>query len=102
MFASRIYIKTLVDKYSNFVPFPILVNGEVCNKVEALWMKNPKSISEEQHTEFYRYVSSSYDTPMYHLGYSADAPVAIKSLFYVPQVHTEKYGMGRMETGVSL
>eukprot|EP00301_Raphidiophrys_heterophryoidea_P024152 c7744_g1_i1.p1 GENE.c7744_g1_i1~~c7744_g1_i1.p1 ORF type:complete len:733 (-),score=263.36 c7744_g1_i1:71-2269(-) len=102
MYASKNYIKTIVDKYSNFVPFQIMVNGELCNKVEALWMKNAKEISEQQHNEFYRYVSSSYDTPMYHLAYSTDVPVSIKSLFYVPQTHTEKYGMGRMETGVSL
>ena len=39
---------------------------------------------------------------MYRLHYRADAPLEIKTLLYVPTHHTEKYGMGRMEPGVSL
>lgn len=79
----------------------------VCNSVsiryinvppQALWMMEPKSISEWQHEEFYRYVAQSYDKPRYTLHYRADAPVNIRSIFYVPDV-VRRGGVGRKGLG---
>lgn len=102
MFASKNYIKSILDKYSNFVNYDVFVNGEKTKKVDAIWMKDPKKVSEAEHVEFYKFIANAYDTPLYHFMYQTDAPVAIKSAFYIPQMHTEKYGMGRMEMGVNL
>ncbi len=48
-------------------------------------MMEPKEISDWQHEEFYRYVAQSYDKPRYTLHYRADAPLNIRSIFYVPE-----------------
>lgn len=47
---------------------------------------DPKEISEWQHEEFYRYVAQAYDKPRYTLHYRADAPLNIRSIFYVPEM----------------
>lgn len=52
--------------------------------LEALWMMDPKDISDWQHEEFYRYVAQAYDKPRYTLHYRTDAPLNIRSIFYVP------------------
>ena len=57
---------------------------------QALWMMEPKEISEWQHEEFYRYVAQAYDKPRYTLHYRADAPLNIRSIFYVPDVVSER------------
>lgn len=44
----------------------------------------PKEISDWQHEEFYRYVAQTFDKPRYTLHYRADAPLNIRSIFYVP------------------
>lgn len=36
------------------------------------------------------------------LHFRTDAPIELKSLFFFPSYHTEKFGMARMEPGVSL
>lgn len=36
------------------------------------------------------------------LQFETDAPIAIKSVFYIPQGHKEKMGMGQQEPAVSL
>ena len=47
----------LVDyRYSSFVAFPIKLNGEVVNTVQALWLKDKNEVKEEQYQDFYRYV----------------------------------------------
>lgn len=51
---------------------------------QALWMMDPKEISDWQHEEFYRYIAQAYDKPRYTLHYRADAPLNIRSIFYIP------------------
>ena len=47
-------IKDIVKKYSNFVRYPIFLNDERINLMQALWLTDSKSITEEQHEEFYK------------------------------------------------
>jgi HSP90 family molecular chaperone len=91
-----------VKTYSNFVGFPILLNGIQVNKVGALWVKPPKDVTPEQHKEFYQFISKAYDSPLYTLHFQTDMPLSLRSIFYIPESHMEKYGMGRQEVGVSL
>lgn len=92
----------VLKKYSNFVSFDITLNGGKVNTVEALWMKEKNDVSNEEHIDFYKFISGAYDSPLMRLHYSVDAPLTVRALLYIPQSHTEKYGGGRMESGVSL
>jgi len=101
-FSKKMAVENIIKKYSNFVNFPISLNGERVNTVEALWCQPKNSISEEQHKEFYQFISGAYDEPRYCFQYATDSPLHIQSLFYVPDQHSEKYGMGPSEPGVAL
>ncbi|XP_059924432.1 heat shock protein 75 kDa, mitochondrial [Gadus macrocephalus] len=102
-FSTEDRVKDVVTKYSNFVSFPIFLNGRRLNTLQALWMMEPKEISEWQHEEFYRYVAGAYDKPRYTLHYRADAPVNIRSVFYVPDVKPSMFDVSReMGSSVSL
>lgn len=48
-------------------------------------MMDPKDVGEGQHEEFYRYIAQAHDKPRYTLHYKTDAPLNIRSLFYVPE-----------------
>jgi HSP90 family molecular chaperone len=95
-------IKDVLNKYSNFVRFPIFVNGDRVNTVEAVWARDPKEVDEETYTEFYKYIANAIDEPLDTLHFRADAPLEVRALLFVPSFHSEKYGMERMEPGVSL
>ncbi|PQJ30016.1 molecular chaperone HtpG [Rubritalea profundi] len=95
-------VKEILEKYSNFVTFPIELNGERVNKVEALWLKSKSEVTTEQYTEFYKFVAHAYDEPKFTMHFSADAPLAINALLFVPGENQEQFGMGQMEAGVSL
>ncbi len=101
-FAEADRMKTILERYSNFVPFPILVDGERVNKVEALWLKKKSEVSDEEYEEFYKFVAHAWDKPRYRLHFNADAPLAINSLLFVPRENPERFGMGQMEPGVAL
>ena len=95
-------VERVIKKYSNFVEFPISLNGTKVNTVQALWMKNKDEVTNEEHIDFYKFISGAYDSPQFRLHYSVDAPISVRALLYIPVSHTEKYGGGRLDPGVNL
>ena len=101
-FSKKDRIKGILERYSSFVQFPINLNGEKVNTVQALWMRNKNEIKDDEYTEFYKFQANAFDEPMFHLHFSTDAPLAINALLYVPQENTERWGFGRIDPGVGL
>ncbi len=101
-FASDSNIKEIVKRYSSFVQFPIKLNGDVVNTIDALWLRNKSEIKDEEYTEFYKFQANAWDEPRYRLHFSADAPLAINALLFVPQENPERAGLGRIDPGVAL
>lgn len=95
-------LKRIIEKHSRFVSFPLKLNGDQLNTVEAIWLKSKSEISDEEYTEFYKYSAHAYDEPRHRLHFSADAPIDINALLFVPSENQEKFGMGQMKAGVSL
>ncbi|MCB1077602.1 MAG: molecular chaperone HtpG, partial [Verrucomicrobiae bacterium] len=101
-FAQKHRIQSILESYSSFVPFPILLDGERVNKVEALWRKPKNEITDEHYAEFYKFTAKAFDEPRYRMHFSADAPLEINALLFVPGENTELWGFGQMESGVAL
>ncbi len=101
-YAEETRIKHLIERYSNFVGFPIFLNGKRINEVEALWLKNKSDISEDEYKAFYQFACKAFDEPAYRLHFSADAPIAINALVFAPSENPERMGFGKVDGGVSL
>ena len=101
-YSSKFTIERIVQQYSTFVPFPVKVEGKKVNTVQAIWTRSKSEITDEEYTEFYKFIATAVDEPMYRLHFSADAPLAINALVYVPKENFEVLGMGRMQPGVNL
>ncbi|XP_004630720.1 heat shock protein 75 kDa, mitochondrial [Octodon degus] len=94
-FASKARVRDVVTKYSNFVSFPLYLNGRRMNTLQAIWMMDPKELDESQHEQFYRYIAQAYDKPRYTLHYKTDAPLNIRSIFYVPETKPSMLDVSR-------
>ena len=101
-YATESRIKHLIRTYSNFVGFPILVNGTRVNEVEALWLKNKSEVTDEQYKAFYQFACKAWDDPSYRLHFSADAPLAINALLFAPTENPERMGFTKAEPAVAL
>ena len=95
-------IESIIKQYSSFVSFPIKLAGEVVNTVQALWTRNKSDIKEEEYSEFYKFIGGAVSEPMYRLHFSADAPLAINALVFVPVENFEVFGFGKVDPGVNL
>lgn len=101
-YAQKWKVENIIKQYSSFVPFPIKVAGETVNTVQALWTRNKSEITEQEYTDFYKFIGTAHDEPLYRLHFSADAPLAINALLFVPKENFEIMGFGRVESGVNL
>lgn len=101
-FSQEWRVKEILERYSAFVSFPINLNGKRINTVQALWLRNKNEIKEEEYTEFYKFQAHAFDEPRLRLHFSADAPLSINALLFVPKENTEKLGFSRTEPSVSL
>ncbi|MGW8192983.1 MAG: molecular chaperone HtpG [Desulforhopalus sp.] len=101
-YAKKWKIDSIIKQYSAFVSFPIKLEGETVNTVKALWTKNRNDVKEDEYNEFYKFIGNAATDPMYRLHFSADAPLAINALLFVPKENLEVFGFGKMDPGVNL
>lgn len=102
-YADEDRIRAVIKKYSNFVGSPIILNNKQANEIKPLWLMEPQSITKEQHQDFYRFISNSFDSPRFTLHYNADVPLSIHALLYFPEGKPGLFEMSRDgTTGVAL
>jgi len=101
-FAQAGTVERIIQRYSSFVPFPIELNGQRLNTIQAIWARNKNDIKEEEYNEFYTFVGHDHEAPRFRLHFTADAPLAIQALLFVPARNFETLGIGRIDSEVNL
>jgi molecular chaperone HtpG len=84
-FAEEWRARSIIRKYSNFVDFPVFLGEERVNTVDALWHKSKSDVTDEQLTEFYKFVSGDHEEPLGHLQLSLEGVVSFKALLFIPK-----------------
>ena len=77
-------VRRIIRKYSNFVEFPIFLGETQTNTVEALWRKSKGDITDEELSEFYKFVATDYMEPLGHLHLRIEGLVNFNSLLFIP------------------
>jgi TNF receptor-associated protein 1 len=101
-FAQGASLKRIIERYSNFVQFPIELNGERVNTIQAIWARQKTEVKEEEYNEFYHYLGHDPEDPLLRMHFSADAPLSLQALLFVPQHNLEALGLVRTESEVHL
>jgi molecular chaperone HtpG len=79
-------IKQLVKTYCDFMPFPIMLDGEQINKQKAPWKESPNSLSKEDYLEFYRYLYPFQEEPLLWVHLNTDYPFVVNGILYFPKL----------------
>ena len=101
-FATEARLETIIKQYSNFVTFPIELNSKKINTIQAIWARSKNEVKDEEYLEFYKYIGHDFEAPRYRLHFTADAPLSIQALLFIPTRSYELPGMGRTESEVHL
>ena len=90
-FSQSYRVEQVITKYSNFVDFPVSVNGKQVNTVSALWHKNRNEVTEEERNEFYKFISNDLNPPLGHLHLSLEGRVNFKALMFIPETQPLRF-----------
>lgn len=84
-FAIAEKVKELIKKYSNFIDFPIFVNNEKVNTIQAIWYKKKEEISKEEIEEFYKFITSDSGPPISYFQAVVEGTVNFRALLFIPK-----------------
>jgi len=82
-------IREILEKYCNFMPYPIMFEDKQVNQKEALWNRNPKDVSEEEYKEFYHSYFHDFEDPLFWIHLNVDFPNPLKGILYFPKIKNE-------------
>ena len=91
-FLDAFRLRSIITKYSNYIPFPILLDDldntkekeEKINEGDPLWLKDKKDIKEKDYKQFYNNISFNFDEPLKTIHYNAEGVINYKALLYLP------------------
>ena len=82
-------IREVIQKYCNFLPYPIRLNGKVINDQHPLWLKNPRETKDEDYKEFYKKMFPFEEEPLYWIHLDVEVPFRLKGILYFPKIRHE-------------
>ncbi len=101
-------ITSIIEKYSNHIPFPIFMNkehftpakkddddkeiepekteiiNEQINKANALWSISKSEINDEEYKDFYKSIAHDSNEPLLWMHNKAEGAIEYTTLFYIP------------------
>jgi len=82
-------IREILEKYCNFMPYPILFEDKEINQKEALWNRKPTEVKPEEYTEFYQKMFHDYLDPVFWIHLNVDFPFNLKGILYFPKLRND-------------
>ncbi len=82
-------IKEILERYCNFMPYPIMFDGKQINQLEALWNRVPSEVKKEEYIEFYKQVFHDHQDPVFWIHLNVDFPFKLKGILYFPKLRNE-------------
>ncbi len=112
----------IVKKYSNHIPYPIMLNyseeetegegdeattkmvnrSEQINAATALWTVSKSELKEEDYSEFYKTLAHGDDEPLTYLHNKVEGANEFTTLFYIPKTAPMDMYRADYEAGVKL
>lgn len=85
-FLEETRIRSILQQYCAFLPFPIYLNGSQINKKQPLWVKNPSECTEAEYLDFYRTLYPLEPDPIFWIHLNVDYPFHLKGILYFPKI----------------
>lgn len=101
-FSTDSLVDKIVKKFSQFISYPIKLNGQVVNSLGAIWYREKREVSVDEYERFYEQIANTKIPYKYMLHYSTDVPLSIRALLYIPSTHNEKNQLMQESSDVHL
>lgn len=87
-------LRTLVERYSDYVPHPVSVvtkdkdgneEAKVANRATALWQRPKSEITDEQYDELYAHIAHDFEKPLARSHFKIEGTLEFAGLLYLPR-----------------
>ena len=101
-FLSADRLKYLIKKYSDYIRWPIVIDGETVNSMTPIWQRSKKDVSDEECAAFYKEKFFDISDPAAVIRVSAEGQVSYKAMLFVPEKAPYNYYSASYEAGLQL
>ena len=84
-FSDTAVIEEVVRKHSDFVAYPVRLEGKTLNSMKPIWTRAQSSVTDDEYAEFYRHISHDFGAPMKTIRMSAEGTFEFQSLLFIPE-----------------
>lgn len=82
-------VRGIIEKYCNFLPFSIKINGSEVNDKSPLWLKPARETKDEEYKEFYNKLFPMEGEPLFWVHLDVEVPFRLKGILYFPRLKHE-------------
>ncbi len=79
-------VRSILQQYCAFLPFPIFLNGTQINAKPPLWLKSAADCTDEEYLDFYRALYPMEPDPIFWIHLNVDYPFHLKGILYFPKI----------------
>lgn len=83
-YTSESKIRELVKRYSDFIAWPVRMNGEALNSGKALWARPKEDVSQEEYNDFYKHIAHAWDDPLDVISMRGEGTFEYQALLFIP------------------
>ena len=85
-YLDQAHLKTILDRFCSYLPYPIYLNDERINPNEPLWLKSASECSDDDYLKFYRELYPTEPDPVFWIHLNVDFPFHLKGILYFPKI----------------
>ncbi len=101
-FCSEFRLETIIKKYSDYIPFPVVLKDKTVNRVKALWTLSKSEIKQSDYDEFYKQLTHDFKPPLFSQHFSIDAPIQYDAMLFIPEEVGNEVIYARESIGINL
>ena len=95
-------IKETIRKYSDYIPYPIMLNKEQANRALPIWSQPKSEIKKKDYIELFKYIAPGENDPMFYTHINPEGLQQFNAILYIPSEVDKDLFMPERKTKLSL
>ncbi len=83
-------LQETLNRYCDFMPYPIWLGEEKINETQPLWRKDPTTLVDQDYKDFYRKMFPAEPEPLFWLHLNVDHPFTLQGVLFFPKLNQNK------------
>ncbi len=101
-YSSEWIIREIIEKYSDFISWPVVFKDKIVNSQKAIWQRPDSEVTEEEYKEFYKHLTHDWRDPLTHIKINAEGSTNFKGLLFIPSEAPYDMFMNPESGGINL